>query len=91
MDHVISMYFSWTCTVDQNERRETTGDHVISMYFSWTCPVDQNENRETAGDHVIQGSRNRGVGGTQDQAPNIFSGGVNEGFTPPNNSGTNLQ
>ncbi len=35
-----SMYFSWTCLVDQNERRETAADHVISMYLSWTCPVD---------------------------------------------------
>ncbi len=39
-DHVISMCFSWTRLVDQNERRETAGDHVISMYFSWTCPSE---------------------------------------------------
>ncbi len=42
-DQVISMYFSWTCLVDQNERRETAGDHVISMCFSWTCLMDKNE------------------------------------------------
>ncbi len=39
-DHVISMYFSWTCLMNPNERRETAGDHVTSMYFSWMCPVD---------------------------------------------------
>ncbi len=46
-DHVISMYFSWTCPVDQNEMSETAGDHAISMYFSGCVQLLQNEKRET--------------------------------------------
>ncbi len=42
-DHVISMYFSWTCPGTKMKREKPIGDHVISMYISGTCPVDQNE------------------------------------------------